>query len=45
MNSRECAKGKCDSLSQNVREEGEGVDETPQVQDLKERLETPFPII
>lgn len=29
---------------QNMREEGEG-EETPQVQDLKERLETPSPII
>lgn len=37
--------GKCDSLSQNIREETEGREETPQVQVLKERLETPSPVI
>lgn len=44
-NSRDWVKGKCDSLSQNMREEGEGGEETPRVQNLKERLETPSPII
>lgn len=38
-------KGKCDSLSQNIREAGEGGEETRQVQDLKERLETPSPTV
>lgn len=37
------AKGKRDSLSQNIREEGEGRDETPQAQDSKERLKTLSP--
>lgn len=45
LNSRDRAKGKCDSLPQNMREEGERGKERPKEQDLKERLETPSPII
>lgn len=45
LNSRDCAKGKCDSLSQNIREEREGGLEAPQVQGLKEGFDTATPFI
>lgn len=43
LNSRDRAKGKCDSLPQNMREEGEGGKERPQRAGSKGKVRDPFP--
>ena len=46
LNSRDCPRGKCDSLSQNVTEEGEGGEEAPQLQEGADgKVEDPLPLL
>lgn len=46
LNSRDCPRGKCDSLSQNEREEGEGGEDAPQLQEGAEgKAENPLPLL